>query len=58
MIDDLDITTQIQDIIGMVAGDDFEGWNDYWDDEKHIEDAIEALLTAWQEEAKRKGGRG
>ena len=55
-IDD-DIITAIQDITGMFVGDDFEGWDEYWEDQRRVEAAILTLLHDWQDEAHKKAAR-
>ena len=53
---DPEILEEIDTIIGMVAGDAFEGWDSYWDDQRRVSDAIKMHLTEWQQEALRKNG--
>ena len=48
-----DITTAdardaLEAILGNVAGDYFEGWPNYWNDEGRFRDEMMALLRGWE----------
>ena len=49
------IREQIEEIMGFVADEAFEGWPEYWEDASRVSEAIMTLLAEWKEEADNKG---
>ena len=50
---DHDVHVQVEEIVGIVAEEAFEGWSTYWTDQQLVMDAIIILLQEWQDTAAR-----
>jgi regulator of RNase E activity RraB len=51
-----DAAEQIENVVGMAAGPNYEGWDTYWEDAQAVEDKIMDCLEEWYAEAQEKGG--
>ena len=46
---DSDFMEQATGLFGFVAGDNFEGWESYWNDQRSFEVRLLELLDEWWE---------
>jgi hypothetical protein len=51
---DSDVITVVEDTIGIVAGDNYEGWSEYWEDVAVYKERIRTILIEWEELCKSK----
>lgn len=45
--DGLDIAESVDSLLGMAAGNQYEGWPDYWQDQGRFEEKMLDLLREW-----------
>lgn len=50
---DRDVVEMVDAILGNVAGDYFEGWDDYWGDQTAMSERITDLLREWEKTCRR-----
>ena len=45
----IDEREMVRDLLNNVAGDDYEGWEGYWDEQAKWAAVIEKMLELWQQ---------
>ena len=45
---DTEVKRLVEDIVDTVAGDNYEGWEDYWEDQSCAVDNVLEALKEWE----------
>lgn len=46
--DQVDLHRELENLLGTSAGDEYEGWSEYWDDQVIFEEKITNVLLEWR----------